>query len=147
MKEIRRLQEDCTKLNELNTTFNDNVDVLPYVGIMFQFRTKNQPIDIRTLELDIRFNDLTDHSIEVYTSKGSFGFIVNQPQAWDVVAATEIVPNPSGVGAIIPVNDFRTVSMEAEELRSFYVTMKGPWLDYTVNAMQKTTDIALSNDQ
>jgi hypothetical protein len=140
---LRQLQADqCAVNTALNTTYNANKDVIPYVGIMFSVFAK-KPLDILTMELDIRFGDNIDLSVEVYTYKGRFDIIYNKPSFWTLVANTTLVPAPEGTGAIIPVSDFDTVSIGQNERRSFYITMKAPILQYNVGALVKTDEVAL----
>jgi hypothetical protein len=140
---LRQLQTDqCAVNNALNTTYNPNKDVVPFVGIMFSVFAKT-PLDILTMELDIRFGDNTDLSVEVYTYKGRYDLIFNDPIFWTLIANTTAVPAPEGTGAIIPVSDFDNVSIGQNERRSFYITMKAPILQYNVDALVKTDEVAL----
>jgi hypothetical protein len=133
----------CAVNTALNTTYNARSDVVPYVGIMFSIFSKN-PLEILTMELDIRFGDSTDLSVEVYTYEGRYDLVYNVPIVWRMIANTTAVPAPEeGTGVIIPVNEFDTVSMGRMERRSFYITMKTPILDYNVNALAKTDEVAM----
>jgi hypothetical protein len=141
----RQLQTgQCDVNNALNTTYNPNPAVIPYVGIMFSIFSR-KPFEILTMELDIRFGNSTDLdlSVEVYSVKGRFDMIFNDPSVWTLIANTTLVPAPEGTGAIIPVNDFETVSMGQLERRSFYITTKSPIMDYNVEALAKTDEVAL----
>jgi hypothetical protein len=142
---LRQLQTgQCAVNNALNTTYNAKPDVVPYVGIMFSVFAK-KPLEILTMELDIRFGNSTelDLSVEVYSYKGRYELVFNDPSVWTLIANTTLVPAPEGTGAIIPVNDFDTVSMGPLERRSFYITMKSPIIDYNVAALAKTDEIVL----
>jgi hypothetical protein len=140
---LRQLQTDhCTVNIALNTTYNANKDVVPFVGIMFSVFAKT-PLDILTMELDIRFGDNTDLAVEVYSYQGRYDLIFNKPIFWTLIANTTAVPAPEGTGAIIPVSDFDTVSIGQMERRSFYITMKAPILQYNVGALVKTDEVAL----
>jgi hypothetical protein len=81
--------------------------------------------------------------VEVYAYSGRFDLIYNDPNYWTLVANTTAVPAPEGVGAIIPVHDFDTVSIGKLERKSFYITMKNPILTYNVDALVKTDEVAL----
>lgn len=145
MRILRQLQTDQCAVNiALNTTYNANKDVVPFVGIMFSVFAKT-PLDILTMELDIRFGDDTDLSVEVYSYSGRFDLIFDDPIYWTLVANTTAVRAPEGTGAIIPVSDFDTVSIGKLERRSFYITMKAPILQYNVEALVKTDEVALQN--
>ena len=149
MNKIRYLQgeEQCTGSTSLNTTYNANKKVPPYTGIMFEVYSKDDPLEILTMELDVRFENAIDLSVEIYTLRGEYEFFVNDTEAWTLVAQTEAVPAPEGSGAIIPVDKFQTVSMMARERRSFYITMKGPFLDHNVYALHKTGEIQTGDGQ
>jgi hypothetical protein len=139
----RQLQTgQCAVNTALNTTYNAHPDVVPFVGIMFSIFSKN-PLEILTMELDIRFGSNTDLSVEVYSYAGRYDLVFNDPSVWTLIADTTVVPAPEGTGAIIPVNDFQTVSMGQMERRSFYITMRSPILDYNVAALAKTNEVAL----
>jgi hypothetical protein len=141
----RQLQAgQCAVNTALNTTYNARPDVVPYVGIMFSIFSKNH-LEILTMELDIRFGSNTDLSVEVYSYAGRYDLVFNDPSVWTLIANTTAVPAPEGTGAIIPVNDFETVSMGQMERRSFYITMKSPILDYNVAALSKTNEVAFQN--
>jgi hypothetical protein len=106
---------------------------------MFTMRSKSIPIQIRTFELDVRnVGDDQTLEVEVYTVPSSYSTIVGDPTAWVQVANTKAVPVPGGGGILIPAPDFSSVSMQPNELRSFYITMKGPYLDSTAFALDKT---------
>jgi hypothetical protein len=143
---LRQLQTDQCAVNiALNTTYNANKDVVPFFGIMFSVFAKT-PLDILTMELDIRFGDNTDLSVEVYTYKGRYDLIFNKPIFWTLIANTTAVPAPEGTGAIIPVSDFDAVSIGQMERRSFYISMIAPILQYNVDALVKTDEVALQTD-
>ena len=134
-------QEQCGSFQQLNSTYNAENAIPPYTGVMFEVFAKVN-MEILTLELDIRFeNGVEDLSIEVYTKEGAFSAFVNDESAWEKVADTTMVPAPEGVGAIIPVEAFSTVAMPRRTKRSFYLTMKGPYIDFTAYALQKTGEI------
>jgi hypothetical protein len=105
---------------------------------------------VQTFELDVRLDLLDsaahDLSIEVYTVDGSYDAVMDQPDAWDRLAGTYLVPSTEGTGAIIPASDFYPIRIAAGEKRSFYVTMKYPYLDHTVYGLQHTGDIHISGD-
>lgn len=118
-----------------------------FLDSMFAMQTRDKPIDIQTLELDLRLSGASDLRIEVYTSTaGNFQLTVNNEYAWELVANTSVVPIPGGGGGLIPATDFTPVSMAAGERRSFYITMHGPYIDHTVNALDKIGELAFSTE-
>jgi hypothetical protein len=66
MAESRLLQSQTCGSGALNTTYEEIVEIPPYVGIMFTVRARAQPIDITTLELDLRLQDDSNLSVQVY---------------------------------------------------------------------------------
>lgn len=146
---MRELQVDnggqCLRQMSLNTTYNDVKEVPPYTGIMFEVFTKATPLQLLSMDLDVRFEPGMDLSVEVYTKLGGFNSGIGDESQWTKIADTVAVPAPEGVGAILPVSDFMPVSMEPREKRSFYVTMKGPYLDHNVYALAKTGELQLSD--
>jgi len=72
---------------------------------------------------------------EVYTLTGDYYGMNGDASAWTQIANTRAAPLPDGKSALIPVQHFDTVVMAADELRSFYITMKGPYIDSLSSAM------------
>lgn len=144
-RQVRQLQavEQCVATTSLNTTYNDVAEVPPYTGIMFEIFARTN-IEILTFEMDLRMENATDLSVEIYSLEGPFALLVNNASAWELVAKTVAIPEPGGNGVIVPVGDFSPVKMAERTKRSFYVTMKGPYLDHRVNALQKTGEVQIS---
>ena len=151
----------CNGFQQLTTRLNDNADVLQYQGIMFTITTKDSPIEITTLSIQLQrpratgyiFNDL---DIEVYTAPGNFMDKVDDPSQWELVANTDMIelhdysaPGfDSGVFAMmmIPATQFKTVQMENHDRRSFYVSIDGGrWISNTVDALDKVGENAVSS--
>lgn len=112
---------------------------------MFSIRARSTPIDITTFELDINLGAATAAGpldVEVYSLLDGYELSASNPSAWTSISNTVAVPVPGeGMGIIIPVQDFTTVSMLANELRSFYITMKGPFLDNTSDALTNSGEL------
>jgi hypothetical protein len=122
------------------------IEVPPYVGYMFEL-TALADIDLLTLELDIRFDlNPSDLLIQVYAVEGYYGQVIDQPDAWTKLAETYLVAEPSGNSAIIPTKDFNPLHIPIGEKRSLYVTMKGPYMDHHVHALQKEGDVHVKGD-
>jgi hypothetical protein len=144
----RQLQgvEECTTIAAIKTLYNSDSRVPPYVGIMFEIFPK-MDLELLTLELDLTIpNGVTDAdlSVEVYTMDGSFELLkAYSPSGWTQIADATATLLPGGQGAIIPSAQFTPLKLEAEERRSFYVTMKKPYLDHTVMALQKTGELQM----
>jgi hypothetical protein len=116
---IRELQS-CESNRTLNTTYNGDKNVPPFVGIMFEISSLAD-IEIITFEVDIRWDmKPSDLSIQVYTIDGTFAERFNQSYSWDLLASIEIALAPEGNSGIIPTSDFTSVTVKAMEKRSFY---------------------------
>ena len=148
---LLQLEGDCTSLKALNTTYNLDERVPTYVGIMFEISPKVD-MELLTLELDVRIPEGdgdVDLSVEVYSMKGSFEVLEAydyDPNKWFLISKTTGVLLPGKKGLIIPTNDFNTLEITRGERRSFYVTMKKPYLDHNVMALQKTGELQLRTD-
>jgi hypothetical protein len=135
-------------LDTFNTKFNDILEIPPYLGILFSVKSRAQPLEILTLELDLRLEDDSDTSIEVYTYDGLFDQVFSDASKWKQVANTNVVRNPqgAGAGALIPVADFDTITLGPNERVSFYITMKSPLIDFNVDVFMKPGKVAIEND-
>lgn len=144
----RDLNEQCSSSRSFNTTYNGGLNDILYAGLMFEMSAFSA-LDVLTLELDIRWDmKPTDLSVEVYTTSGDYASEdrFHQPGIWHLQASSKLLSAPEGNSAVIPVTDFVPFHIPANERRSVYVTMKGPYLDYTVYALQKTGDIQITGD-
>jgi hypothetical protein len=150
----RLLRDGTCGLNAFNTYYNDNLaEIVPYTGLLFSVSAREQPLKILTLELDLRWplnlEDDSDASIEVYTyDGGQFQTVFSDDSQWKLVANTTVVRNPLGAraGAIIPTADFDTVTLEPNERKSFYITMKSPLIDFTSDKSKVIGNVATEND-
>jgi hypothetical protein len=139
-------ESHCKTDRSFNTTYNSNKDVPPFVGVMFEISSFTD-IEITTFEVDIRWDlNPTDLSIQVYTIEGSYANRFNQSSAWELLASTEVVPAAEGNSGVVPASDFTSVSIKALDVRSFYITMKSPYIDHTVYALQKTGDVHVKGE-
>jgi hypothetical protein len=145
---VLELNDDICGLDTFNTKYNEIPEIPPYLGILFSVKSRGQPLEILTLELDLRLEDDSDTSIEVYTFDGLFTTIFSDASRWKQVANTNVVRNPrgTGAGALIPVADFDTITMGPNERKSFYITMKSPLIDFNAHAFQRTGELATEND-
>jgi hypothetical protein len=78
-----------------------------------------------------------------------YGPYVNEMDQWQIIARAEAIPmdpNDTSKGALIPIDKFMPVLIDKKQRRSFYVTMNGPYLDYTANALQKSGELHRSSD-
>ena len=122
---------------------------LQYRRRMFTVRTLSSSLSITTFELDIRTDKAgVDLAVEVYTLVNGYTDAYNVESAWTLVANTKVVPVPGSTtkSVLIPVQDFSKIFMSANELRSFYITMRNPYIESTVNAIVASGETAFEND-
>jgi hypothetical protein len=153
----RLLRDGICGLGAFHTYYNDNpAESVPYTGLLFSVSAREQHLKILTIELDLRWplnleDDSyvnVDTSIEVYTYDGQFQTAFSDESQWKLVANTTVVRNPLDVraGAIIPADDFDTVTLEPNERKSFYITMKSPLIDFTSDKSKGSGKVAIEND-
>ena len=112
---------------------------------MFELTTTSEPVIVDTFELDLRMGNATDLAVEIYTLQGTYADFFNQSEEWTLIADTEVVLSAGG-GGIVPVHRFTPVRIDVAQRQSFYITMKGPYLDHKVNALQKTGEVQSVGD-
>jgi hypothetical protein len=145
-RQLLEEEEECTMITALNTTYNHDERNSPYVGIMFEIFPR-MDLELLTIEFDVRIPEDerdVDLSVEVYTMPGSFEILkAYESDRWTLVTETKAALLPGGGGAIIPAQAFNALAISARERRSFYVTMKKPYLDYNVMALDKTGELQM----
>lgn len=143
---IRRRQEEeelCTAKQLLQTAYNEN-DLMPaYRGIMFQMVSLAEDIEILTLQFDARMDEITDYSVEVFITDSDFESKLNDETQWTLLAKTEASIDPSRRGLVIPQTDFKSIKLKRGQRRTIYIAMNGPWLDITAQALDKTGEIQI----
>ena len=139
----RQLQETCYALSNFDTPYSNDNRVVSYSGLMFDLFTKGEALEILTLEIDVRLRDVTDFSVEVYTTGGGYLTKINDRSQWTLVANTEAIAAPDGSGIIIPQRAFTNVNVNARERLSVYIQMKGPWIENRAQALVKTGEMAV----
>jgi hypothetical protein len=167
--------EGCAEKKDFATAYNENNNGYLYSGMyahncfigylnaicfyfsqlifvlyrMFTVRTKSKPITITTLEFDMR-SDLanSDLAVEVYTLRNGYTAAYNVESLWTLVTSTSVVPVPGDTkgSVLIPVQDFNKILLSANELRSFYITMRNPCIESTSNALIDSGELSSEND-
>ena len=96
------------------------------------------------MEVDVSlqnsFGGGADLRIQVYTMPGAYRSFIHTPDDWTILADTTAVQVPEG-GILIPAQDFDTISLPAQQVRSFYVAMNGAYLDSRSFGLDKTGEI------
>ena len=135
---------DCSLERSENTTFNDNLDVPTYQGIMFSIVAASD-IVLNGMDVDIRLDQVSSGAalaIRIFAALGEISNIYTDPSLWTLIANTTAVPAPEGVGAIVPAQDFVPLAMGAGERHTLYLAMDHSLLDSTVYALDKTDEVA-----
>ena len=140
---IRRRQEEelCTANKLLQTAYNENDLVPAYPGIMFQLVSLAEDIEILTLQFDARIDEITDYSVEVFITDSDYESKLDDESQWTRLAKTEASIAPSRQGLVIPQTDFKSIKLKRGQRRTIYIAMNGPWLDITAQALDKTGEI------
>jgi hypothetical protein len=137
-----RQLEVCYDLQAFATPYSNDARSLPYSGIMFDLFSKAEPLEILTIEFDVRNSAVTDYSVEVFTTDGAYASKISDRSLWRRVANAEAVPSPDGSGVIIPQRVFENIQLGARERLSMYIQMKGPWIENRAEALTKTGELA-----
>lgn len=123
LDEVDRISDNkCSLATALET---DNHGEATAAGIMFTVLPV-KAIDLLTLEFHA-FDETsasTNPGVQVYYRKGSFSGVTNDPSQWTMLANTTARFSPDGTRAILPVNEFEPVPMEAGELYALYVAFE-----------------------
>ena len=138
----RQLEEDCYEVMSYKLPDSDS-NGMAYSGIMFDIRTKNDPLEILTLEIDVRLSEVTDFNVQVYSTNGGFVQKLDDENAWTLLANVEAIPSPDNSGTIIiPHRAFKNISLDANQRISLYIHMKGAWIKNKANGLVTTAEKA-----
>jgi hypothetical protein len=140
----RRIQENeeddeekelCLATHAVQTLESDDDNIPAYHGIMFDFAVLAPQIYITALEFDARIDEITDFTVEIFVGQGDLDLILNDESQWTRVAQVEATISPSGRGLLIPQQAFDPINLQQNQRRSLYISMNGPWVESTVNAL------------
>ena len=122
----RRLVNGCAQSQSLQTPYE--ADTVVY-GTMFTVQTHADPISILTMEISASPLEAA-MDVEVYTKLGDYKGAENDPLQWTKIVDTSVNPGREGRGTIIPKNVFESFTMNKNELRAFFVSLKTSDLRY-----------------
>lgn len=143
LHEERNLQsvQGCVKSESLETPFEADTVVF---GTMFTVQSQDDPISVATMEISA--TPLAEQmDVEIYTKVGDYQGFENEASQWTQVVATTVTPARDGRGTIIPANAFSGFTMNPNELRSFFVSLKTSDLRYKRGGDYKTGQTFLSD--
>ena len=96
-----------------------------YNGVVFRLRTRNQGVEIKTLELDLK--KFESSQVKVFTKIGEFNEtgIFDEPDSWDEVTTETAfaVATAENRNCIIPAEEFNPIVMEPKESRLIDVAL------------------------
>ena len=75
---------------------------------------------------------VTDFSVEVFTTNSGYLSIINDPDTWTRVANAQGIPSPDGRSIVILPEQFTPISLGARQKLSIYIQMKGTKFAYNV---------------
>jgi hypothetical protein len=117
---VEKLGDDnCRLTTKLETTYRGSQGAH---GSMFSILA-NETLEILTFEFDYSAS-AEDFQVQVYYRKGGFLNVVNRTSEWTQIADAAAEPAPDNIGAIIPTNNVKPVTVDAGELYSFYLAFK-----------------------
>lgn len=135
----------CVTLHDLKTKYNENPAIPAYSGIMFDVSSRRD-MELIAMEIDIRLDQATTLDVEIFTTAGSFLANIHNESMWTKLADSKATVAPDGRGIIVPEKDFTPLKMKEREKRSFYIQMKGPWIDIRAEALDKTGELQQQSD-
>ena len=125
-QEGRILASDCVQIQRLQTPFE--ADTVVY-GTMFTVQTSSDSITV--LSMEISANPVgTEMDVEIYTKLGDYVGAEADPTQWVKIVDTSLTPAREGQGTPIPEDQFKNFTMETNELRAFFVSLKSSDLRY-----------------
>lgn len=132
----------CVARASLDTTDSDETNHAAAVGTMFSVKAK-EDIEILGFEfLDLQFDAPLDVQIFMLKPKylGEYEAASLEKDAWEnVVSSSTAKETPEGVGAIVPRADMKkTIPLLANQVASFYFTLKSPHLQLSKSENLKT---------
>jgi hypothetical protein len=135
------VEEKCIRTSSLGTPMDADTQAF---GTMFTVESQADAMQIIAMEIHAvsPANQTDDMSVEVYTRLGDYSAVVNAPNMWTKIVDTTVAPGRQGRGILIPESDFKKVTMQSGELRSFYVTLKESNLRYTSTNVTAGTEIS-----
>lgn len=128
LSKIRRRQDeveilgsgDCRLSTQLSTTYPGSQG---NTGIIFTVKALKR-IEILNFEFDF-YENAPDLNVDIYFREGGFDDTnFNIKSEWTAMASTTAVPAPNLVGAIVPVQNVKSVILEPDQVYAFYLTFK-----------------------
>lgn len=147
----------CVEEKALETAYNSVNEVLPFTGILFSVDA-SADLRITGLSMDVR-TDLMDATqaesprVECYYRRGPFSETdgvgatwMSNATYWTRAFKGRAESDTSKGGIRLPSSNFTAIEAWNGERISFYITMRGSYIDSTVNALMKTGEVLLVGD-
>ena len=135
-------ETDCSRIYPLETTF---VSETKGFGSMFNVRSKEAPLKILTLAFSALELTGVPVDVMVYTRLGGYIGHEDAPWAWTLISEATLMTAPIGQGTLIPQASFKSVEMNSNETRAFYITLKTRDLRYSI-AKGTVGQVAVQDD-
>jgi hypothetical protein len=147
----------CVEEKALETAYNSVSEVLPFTGILFSVDA-SADLRITGLSMDVR-TDLMDSTqaesprVECYYRRGPFSETdgvgatwLSNATYWTRAFKGRADADASKGGIRLPASNFTAIDAASGDRISFYITMRGSYIDSTVNALMKTGEALLVGD-
>jgi hypothetical protein len=147
----------CVEEKALETAYNSVSEVLPFTGILFSVDA-SADLRITGLSMDVR-TDLMDATlaesprVECYYRRGPFSETdgvgatwLSNATYWTRAFKGRSEADASKGGIRLPSSNFTAIDAASGDRISFYITMRGSYIDSTVNALMKTGEALLVGD-
>jgi len=100
-------------------------------GIMFTVQPISEQIELLTIEFQATSAGIgtatVSEKVQVYYRMGSFSGVIDDPSQWillsDTYAHLITTSGTKNVGAVVPINEFKSVSFSAGEVYSIYISL------------------------
>lgn len=122
--------DTCELTSQLTTAINMVPDSTS-TGAIFTVQASDNTVEIVTLEFDVDPIDTSDVQVQVFTRIGDFVGFENKANEWTQLANVTITPSLYGLGTLIPISSFQSVTIQPQELRAFYIAIPTPVIQFT----------------
>ena len=142
-QEVEKINpNDCQFTSSLTTEYsNDEKGISGARGVMFTIKPSIN-MELLTLEFNVHMpapsdEDRIDRGIKIWFKKGGFTGFVNNPLEWNIIVDTDVLlllRDEDKGGAMIPLANYPTQALEAQQEYSFYLHFQDPQLLKITNA-------------
>ena len=108
----------------------------------------NETLSLQTLTIGIRKDRVRvgNLGVQVFALEGLSLFYLNRPEAWRLVADSELILDPYSDTGLIPLADFKSLEMTADQRWNLYISMDEDILDFSYQADARNGRLAFADD-